>query len=171
MWVGPETCKLAVIAHRMPFQNAPFEGNAGKMFKDTMTHTGIGVEKVAFGDDVDMDLEDAIQGVKAQFVILAGDRVLQWFRPDLYVRQCHGRPMLMFPDFPDRTPILFPVFHPEAYWRFPRWRALLAVELKSLMELAHNRNRWQDFCPQSCVKCRGLPHRTDPMGVVYCEVH
>ncbi len=167
MWVGPETCKLAVVAGKMPFQTSPFEGRAGDYFKKAMTEAGIGVEKVCFGD-TDMDLEDQIQGIRAGHIVLAGDRALQYFRKDLRVSQCHGRPMMMFPDFPDRTPLLFPVFHPEAYWRNPRWRALLLLELQSLMLIART-GEWAS--PQSCVKCRGSADYTDPMGVVFCEEH
>jgi hypothetical protein len=160
MWVGPEVCKLAVKAEKMPFQAVPFDGNAGKMFKAAMVEAGIGVEKVAFGYATDEPAESV------RFVILAGDKALASVRPDLMVRQCHGRPMLL-----DGGVVGFPVFHPEAYWRNPRWRPLLAAELQVLLKVARNPDDWEDLCPQSCVKCRGEVYYTDPARVAYCEVH
>ncbi len=166
-WVGPATCRLAVVAERMPFQITPFEGAAGAMFQSEMTTTGIGVGKVAFGF-ADTHLEAALSGLGAKFVLLAGDGALSLFRPDLRVRQCHGRPMLIAPGSPV---ILYPMFHPEAYHRNPRWRGLMQHELRVLMGLGSDSERWSEHCPQTCVKCRGPQAMTDPQGVVYCESH
>jgi hypothetical protein len=160
MWVGPDVYKLAVITEKMSFQGSPFEGNAGKMFKDSMVEAGIDVGKVAFGYATDIPNEDV------QFLVLAGDKALATVRPDLKVRFCHGRPMLL-----ENGAIGFPVFNPEAYWRNPRWRSLLAAELQVLLNVARNRDRWEEWCPQSCVRCRGEVYYTDPARVAYCEVH
>jgi hypothetical protein len=160
MWVGPEVCKLAVVTESMPWWSEPFDGPSGEMFKGAMTTVGIGIEKVAFGaaDDDPKDRE-------AQFVLLCGDVALSRYRTNLRVAHCHGRPMML-----DHR-ILFPVFHPEAYWRNPRWRSLLDHELKQLMLLAKDKDQWRSFIPQSCVKCRGAADYTDLMGVVYCTEH
>lgn len=160
MWVGPESCKLAIVTEKMPWQTEPFDGPSGAMFKDTMTKAGIGVEKVAFGFAGDDPRER-----QASFTVLAGDRALHTVRTDLWVRQCHGRPMML-----DHI-LWYPVFHPEAYWRNPRWRSLLDHELRALMSLARDRENWRSYLPQSCVKCRGAVDYTDLMGVAYCQEH
>lgn len=158
--MGPEVCKLAVVTESMPWWSVPFDGPSGEMFKKAMSDKGIGVEKVAFGTAEDEPLER-----EAEFVVLAGDVALAKYRPDLRVAHCHGRPMM------NGSLLLYPVFHPEAYWRNPRWRPLLDHELGQLMLLAKDRAEWQKFSPLSCVKCRGAADWRDGMGVVYCEDH
>ncbi len=158
MWVGPEVCKLACVSERMPWWSEPFAGSSGDWFKQAMTERGIGVEKVAFGYADDNPRERG-----ASFAVLAGDQALAQYRPDLRVAHCHGRPML------GEDLLLFPVFHPEAFWRNPRWRGLLAHELGQLMLLAKDPDSWRLFVPQSCVKCRGAADHEDKMGVLYCD--
>lgn len=164
MWHGPETCKLAVVTEQMPWWSEPMDGPSGEMFKKAMSDKGIGVEKVAFGAATDDPLER-----EAEFVVLAGDVALARYRPDLRVAHCHGRPMLIRHEQSDL--IYFPVFHPEAYWRNPRWRSLLDHELGQLMLLARDVDNWKSFIPQSCVKCRGSADFHDKMGVLYCYEH
>lgn len=161
MWVGPEVCKLAVVTEKMPWWSEPFDGPSGEMFRGAMTEVGIGVEKVAFGTAE----EDPVDR-QASFVLVAGDVALSKYRPDLRVAHCHGRPMQVVANV-----IAFPVFHPEAYWRNPRWRSLLTHELKTLMTIARSPEDWDRYVPESCVKCRGLVEYTDDMGVHYCHEH
>lgn len=169
MWVGPERCKLAVVAANLSDEHAPFGGSAGIMFKREITNAGIGVDKVGFtwtSDDVVGEL--SAHGV--EYAVLAGQDALRVFRDDLNVRECHGRAMLLEAGALD-GPLGFPVFHPEAFARNGHWRSLLVEELGLLKRIATDRSNWTSLTPDTCVHCRGEFSRVDDHGVVYCETH
>lgn len=137
------------------------------MFKLRMTEVGVSPDRAGFGWATKEALKLALDR-GAQFIVLAGDEALSLVRSDLSVKECHGRAMLASPDSPV---IMFPMFHPEAFLRNPRWRLTAVDELSTLKVIGGNREKWLDYVPDSCVRCRGEFHRVDDVGVVYCEAH
>jgi hypothetical protein len=165
MWTGPSRPKLVVVAQNLVNEQQPFDSIGGSIFKTSLMKAGIPVEKVGFtwshpGTAIE------IRDRGATFVILAGEGAVALWRPDLHVRQCHGRMMAL-----DDECFGFPTFHPEAFARNPRWRSLLCKELQILREIASDPESWISRSPLTCVRCRGEFYRVDDMGVVYCERH
>lgn len=158
-WTGPDTCRLAVVS------TADFDTQAGRLFKSTFVDAGINVDRVAFGP-VDKNTVAKVSELGAKYVVVAGIDSLQFFWPDLSIRECHGRPMQLTTTY---WPVAFPVFHPEAFLRNPRARALLRQQLQLLKLMGSESENWSRFLADSCVKCRGEMYSIDDRGVVYCR--
>jgi hypothetical protein len=157
-WTGPDDARLAVLSPAPTFE--PLQ----QVFQEIGTDPA----RILFGDGKLSELED--RGVS--YIVLAGQACLDQFRPDLAIRQCHGRPMLLWPGLSHCAgPIVMPVFHPEAYRRNPRWQSLLRIQLGSIRRVALDRDNWINECPDTCVACRGEFYAVDPHGVVYCDTH
>lgn len=160
---GPLTCKLMVIAADYDPQSP-----ASRTFKEAMTEVGISVDRVVFGWTE--TVEEEVESRGAQFIVLAGQAALELVRPDLHVGECHGRAMLLDHETPD-GPLVYPLFHPDSYYRNPLWRNSLLQELRQLIAIGRDRDNWTKYTPDTCVKCRGEFFRVDEQGVVYCELH
>lgn len=166
--IGPERIKLAVIAENLGGEETPFSSPAATMFKNSLVEAGISPDRLGFGWATEASLLDAEER-GASFLLLAGDAALHLVRPDLSVGECHGRAMLFSAD--PAGLIVFPVFHPESYFRNPRWRSRLVEELRLLRAIGVDRDSWVSFTPDSCVRCRGEFYRVDDQGVVFCVDH
>lgn len=170
MWVGAKEAKLAAVTTPIGDDYRPFASPGGRVFKEMLDEAGIDVTRVAFGWADDL-LWTGLYGIGAQYVIAAGQHALDQWRPDLEIRQCHGRPMLI----DDR--IVMPVPHPESLWRRqdapgPDYRNILHAQFANLRALALDRDNWLEYSPTSCVKCRSDDvWKVDGNGVSYCLRH
>lgn len=167
-YAGPTTAKLAVIGEAPePGETEPFTGPAGRAFRKLVSSAGIDPDKLAFMYLAAGGAPALLDDLGVRYLILSGNAPLMTYRSDLTTRLCHGRLLRV-----DGDRIAMPVIHHWAYHRSQkRFRALLIYELKRLMDVGRNPERFEAITPQNCVRCRGRKHSTDEMGVVYCKEH
>lgn len=157
--------KLLIVGEAPPDaeKRGPFTNRAGKAFRKAMAAVNIDPDRADFAYPA---TAAEIDESGSEYVVLAGNKMLHLFRPDLDAGHCHGRVMKSL-----RGMILFPVFHHEVYTRTKLWSVVLADELKILRRIAVDVENWATYTTQSCVHCRGKAYRVDEANVVYCEEH
>lgn len=114
--------------------------------------------------------EDPLE-LDTDYRILAGERALHAYAPDLQPGWVVGRPIIIG-EF--AGPVAMPVLHLDSYHRNDRWLPDLDAALDRLRRIAVKRaknERWADERPETCVRCRGEFHYMDARGLAWCETH
>lgn len=168
---GANKPRIIVVVEHFEDEDAPLLGAAGQFFREELTRQQIPLDRIGFC------YHDALEEAKsllsgAHWLLVSGLNPLRVWRPDLHIRECHGRPFLAKGTLDGLA--VFPIMHYVSFYRVMSWRNLLRQELALFVRYVVARyegQNWYAESPDTCVKCRGEFWGCDRQGIVYCKEH
>lgn len=195
-FAGPSPTRVAVMgeapAELEQKECKPFVGPAGSRLQALMKGVGIDLASIFWLNSVSCmpfhegrgraPINNEIQACEknrmdqlrlsgAEWVLLTGNIPLQVFRPDLRIGKARGRPFLLVRHGIQMK--AFPVFHPSAVLRNPKWEPDLVSDLRAFKHILDMDpgTPLAEICWTTCVVCDEADEEWtfDEDGMVYCR--